>query len=269
MKKVSLLFFLILGITNALVAGEDAAFDFTNDALDHLDDTTQVRRTDDGGLLRDFPLDDRLRDQFFTTSPTTKPGVVALHPIVHTNNVSQNKYVIFDPQSFEQDISPRDRAALDALNDDHAFFRDLDDEDKKVTPVQLYRIQLNDCRELIGKSADGVRKADPVLYELMQPKFALAQKEVKNLMGHVDALQEHEIVVLETMVQELKTSLVEKIVGRLFRVLIFDALELAGRKLSHIRTTLVNMQLKQKRKKAHSAKKGSNGQIEEAPYADY
>jgi len=122
MKKVSLVFFVFLGITNFLFAGEDAAFDFTNEALDHLDDTPHVRRTDEGGFSRDFPLDDRLHDQFFTTSPTTNPDVVTFLPVGDATDVSHNEYVIVDPQSFEQDISPRDRAALDALNDDHVFF---------------------------------------------------------------------------------------------------------------------------------------------------
>ena len=268
MKKVSIVFFMMCGFSGTVFTGEDAVFDFTNDALDRLDDTTHVRRTDDGGLLRDLPLDD-MRDQFFTTSPTTKIGVVTSRPLVDDTGLSHNDYVIVDPQSFERDVSPRDRAALDVLNDDNVFFSDLDDEDKKVTPVEFYRIQLRDCRELIGKSADGVREADSVLYESMQPKFALAQKEITDLMAHVDALQESEISALENTLQDLKVSVFEKITGHLFKVLILDALTIAVRKLSHIRVTPVKMRLEQKRKKVHSGKKDSKGQIEEALYVDY
>ena len=269
MKKVSIVFFMMCGFLGMGFAGEDAVFDFTDNVIDPLDDTTRVRRTDDGGLSRGLPLDD-VRDKFFTLSPTTKTDVVTSRPLVDDTGLSYNDYVIVDPQSFELDISPLDRAALDALNDDHVFFRDdLDDEDEKVTPMELYRIQLNDCRELIGKSADGVKKMDPVLYELVQPKFALVQKEVKNLMSHVDNLQESEIYILEETIQNLKILLIKKIVGDLFRTLIFDALELAGNKLSHIRVTLVKKKLKQKKKELHSGKNDSKWQIEEASYIDY
>jgi hypothetical protein len=264
MKKRGIVLFVMGGFSGGMFAGEDAAFDFTNDALNRLDDTTYERRDDEKRLLRELPLDERNR--FVTRSSSVTPG----ERIISSPLVVPNDNMIIDPLYFEQDVSPRDNAALKALNDDHVFFDDLDDEKKKNTTFrELCRTQLRDCLELITRSAVGVREADPVLYELLRLKFSLAEKEVTRLMVHADTLQVSAVSVLENSVQGLKASVVEKVVGGLFKVLIIDALELAVHKLSHLRVTLGRMQLKHRKKEHFFRKKDTRRQIEEASYADY
>ena len=270
MKKRGMLFFVMCACIDTAFAGEDGAFDFTTDSFDRVDDATQLRRVDNSQWHRDFPLDGLSLHRRPVSSE--RPDVTtSLHRTPGDNNTLslQNYNAIVDPWSLEQDLSLRDRAALDALNDDHIFFDDLDDDAKKVTPQEWYRIQLRDCRNLIEKSAEGVRDADQVLYKSMQPQFALVQKQVTQLMARSDAPRANEIVLLENSLQELKASVAEKITGRLFKVLILDALRLAVRKLSHIRVTPVKMQKGPKKKELHVGKKDSKKQIEEAPYVDY
>jgi|GEM_PF-5490459 len=276
MKKVNAVFFLLVGaITQGLFAAEDVAFDFETNAFHHLDnaDTGRVKRTYDT-FSTDFFLDDgRRRDQFFTMSLTAKPDdgqLPSQRPLVNGDSV-QDQFDIIDPQSFQQDISLRDRATLDALEDDNVFFRHFSDDEKTtLTPLELYRIQLGDCRELIDKSAYGLREVNVALYRSMEPAFGRVKNQVTELMSkaRIGDLQEGDLILAENSIKSLQSSLDSGIAGHLFKVLILDALQLAIRKLYHVRITLVKYQLKDKHKKKYldKAEKDSIIDREEIQY---
>ncbi len=267
MNKIRILFFMMCGFSGMGFAGEDAVFDFTDDRLISVDDShAQPRQDSENDVYRDLLLE---RRNLATASLAKHGGQTTLQKPLDTVDALQDNLPIVDTRSLEQEVSPRDRAMLDALNNDRTFFRDLNDEYKKTTPAEFYRNQLSDCRELVSKSADAVRQTDRILYKAMEPKFLLAQKELTDLMVHADALQEREISALEGALEDLKLSIIHKITGHLFKVLILDALQIALRKLSHVRATLVPVQKKYKKKERHSGKKDSREQIIEAPYADY
>jgi len=120
-KNIRVLVSLLMLRVTFVFSGDDATFDFTNDSLDRVQDV-QSRRDDTNFFMDNLPLDARQhRDEqtFTTTDKGLQNGTT--QSTVRQEGTSENPMVV-DPELLEQDVSPRDRAALKALQDDHVFF---------------------------------------------------------------------------------------------------------------------------------------------------
>jgi hypothetical protein len=266
-NRVVLASFFILRVT-CVFTGEDATFDFTTDSLERLQDV-QLRH-DDNFFIDNLPLDAQYHRRYHSSG---KDQGVFTSRDKHVAGVKRNMTPlnppVVDPELLEEEVPVRDRAALKALEDDHVFFKKIV-EKENITGAESYREALNDCQELLRKSAQGIQKADPVFYESVKEKLTSTQRKVMLLSEFPDTLQEEKIIDLQKDIAELQESVIERIGSFIFKNLILDALRLATRKLSHVKATLVKSQQGvSKKKKSHHHHKDSDFLIDESSYIDY
>lgn len=258
---------IIFGVSLSLSAAEDAAFDFTNDSVDRLLDVQS--RLDEGHFGGDtLPLDVRnhLIEYPFVGSPVVTS--IGHEQVEGKENESSGYSTVVDPELLEQDVPTRDYRALKALQDDHVFFKKI--ETKEITTAESYRDALHDCQDLLYKSSEGIKKADPLFYASVKSQFISIQNKVMVLIKNVGALQAEKIKEVEKDIDDIKGSVIARIGSFIFKNLIIDALTLAGRKLSHVRANVIkNHQVVLKKKKQGVHHKDSRFQVEESPYIDY